>query len=96
MAERLIISAGYRISIVTLVTPGIQTIQLVHYHSTDQHHSWPGAGQGRIQDFGQGETIILGTTMLLKFRNKKLQNSYKIFARWDKPPKIRNKTSKNR
>ena len=44
--------------------------------------------QVRIQEFGQGGwrwTRILGTKILSKFRNKKFENRYKIWARRDKP-----------
>ena len=36
--------------------------------------------QGRIQDFGQGGTRILGTKILSKFKNKKFEIRDKICA----------------
>ena len=43
-----------------------------------------------------GGARILGRKILSKFWNQKFENRYKIFARMEKKPKIRSKTSKNR
>ena len=40
----------------------------------------------RIQDFGQGGTRILGTKILSKFRNKKIENRYNICGRIGQTP----------
>ena len=50
----------------------------------------PGADSGFRSG---GGARILGTKILSKFFNKKIENRYTICARRDKTPKIRNKTS---